>query len=93
MSGDNGTKPVDKLRQRYFPNALSEIDQLMVHGATTHPHDMEWGDHDIAAHLKHALDHIREFGIGNEIDPDSGQCHLVNAATRLLMALEVYERG
>lgn len=93
MSGDNGTNPIQKLHERYFPKTLGDVAGLMAHGAETHPHDLEWLEHGIPDHLEHARAHILEFECGREIDQDSGYCHLINAATRLIMAAEVYHRA
>lgn len=92
MSNGNGTDPFKKLAERYFPNALAEVAQLMEHGATCHPHDLEWLDHPAGYHIDHADNHVGEYCAGTVVDLHSGQTPLAHAATRLLMALEVEKR-
>jgi len=92
LSNGNGNDPMKKLGERYFPNALAEIAQLMEHGATCHPHDLEWLDHAAGFHIDRADNHVGEYCAGAVADPHSGQTPLAHAATRLLMALEIEKR-
>ncbi len=99
MSGDNGNQPivgsvvfspgVKLLLERYFPATLAEISGLMEHGATTHPHDMEWKDHTVEDHLAHARAHLTQYLTGNHVDKESGSNQLIHVVTRLLMANEM----
>lgn len=76
----------------YLPSALSDMSKLIEHGATTHPHDMEWLDHSVDDHLDHLKQHFTEFVSGNTVDKDSGMNQLVHIFTRAGMALEVLNR-
>jgi len=87
MSGE------DKLRNRYFPGALAEIEKLMAHGATTHPHDLEWREHNVEAHQLHLEEHLWQYLAGNQVDPESKQSQLAHVATRAIMMLEVELRN
>lgn len=100
---DNGNHPVvgsvtfspqvNLLIERYFPLAFAEISKLMEHGATTHPHDLEWRDHNVEIHQLHLEEHLWQYLAGHQVDPESKQSQLVHVAARAIMMLEVELRN
>lgn len=71
----------------YFPNALAAIGRWSAQANEKHNpgEPMHWAYPKSTAHLDAALSHLTQAG---RIDPGSGVPHLVNAAWRVLAALE-----
>ena len=71
----------------YFPNALAAIGRWSKAGNEKHNpgESMHWAFGKSTAHLDAALSHLTQAG---RIDPETGTPHLVNAAWRVLAALE-----
>jgi hypothetical protein len=71
---------------RDFPFALRVIADVMERGRATHVGD--WHDLPATFHLDRARRHLDLLSQGDMSEP-----HLAHATTRLLMALEISERG
>jgi hypothetical protein len=75
---------MDKLTTT-FRLALRCVEAVMAEGACTHPSG-DWRDHPASFHVARAARHLRLHH-----EADTTEDHLVHAATRLLMALELRE--
>lgn len=71
----------------YFPNALAAIGRWSERANEKHNpgEPMHWAFGKSTAHLDAAMSHLTQAG---RIDPETGVPHLVNAAWRVLAALE-----
>lgn len=73
----------------YFPNGLAAVGRWSVKANEKHNpgEPVGWAFGKSTAHLDAALSHLTDpYGI----DEESGEIHLVNAAWRVLAALETY---
>jgi hypothetical protein len=71
----------------YFPNALAAIGRWSAAANEKHNpgEPMHWAFPKSTAHLDAAMSHLTQAG---RVDPETGVPHLVNAAWRVLAALE-----
>lgn len=86
-----------------FQSALSEIEKVMEEGEKTHKKD-EWKSKSTGHHIDHTIDHLDDIELmfdeidsdlfcEKDIDQERLFENLSHAATRCLMALELYLRN
>jgi hypothetical protein len=74
-------QPLDR-----FPAALRAIGEVLESAALGKHSDESWSQRTVQDHLARACSHLGRMAAGDTSEP-----HLIHAATRLLMAIEIRE--
>lgn len=78
---------MNDLLKKHISLALDVVNQVIARGERTHP-PFSWVELGFAGNMAHFSRHIEMYAKG-----DTSEDHLAHAACRLMMALELRERG
>lgn len=89
MRKDTKNKPKLKLLKR---SALEAIAGVREYGIAKYKNDYDWADCSPDDYVDAALRHLYKWLDGEDLDRESGLCHLAHAMTSLMLAHELLGR-